>query len=204
MAYDPATDRVYLVTADFGPRPAATPENPRPRPPMIPGSFRSHRRRPLDPTASETSQQRKTPPRPTLGGVSFHHGSVRPAHSVNKLRPRSNIKTAFLLKTALLAALPIEIVNFWIIGYPAGAHGLSLCQPVRRRRPPVGSAASARTSSPVDRSLFAAHPSRGLLHRASSSAGYLDTAILLAAVFLAARLVLHTLRKLSSPMKHAH
>ena len=39
MAYDPATDRIYLVTADFGPRPAATAENPRPRPPMIPGSF---------------------------------------------------------------------------------------------------------------------------------------------------------------------
>ena len=39
MAYDAATDRVYLVTADFGPRPAATAENPRPRPPMIPGSF---------------------------------------------------------------------------------------------------------------------------------------------------------------------
>lgn len=39
MAYDSATDRIYLVTADFGPRPAATPDNPRPRPPMIPGSF---------------------------------------------------------------------------------------------------------------------------------------------------------------------
>ena len=39
MTYDPSTDRVYLVTADFGPRPAATAENPRPRPPMIPGSF---------------------------------------------------------------------------------------------------------------------------------------------------------------------
>jgi hypothetical protein len=39
MAYDPATDRIYLATADFGPRPAATPDNPRPRPPMIPGSF---------------------------------------------------------------------------------------------------------------------------------------------------------------------
>ena len=39
MSYDAATDRVYLVTADFGPRPAATAENPRPRPPMIPGSF---------------------------------------------------------------------------------------------------------------------------------------------------------------------
>ncbi len=39
MAYDSATDRVYLVTAQFGPRPAPTPENPRGRPPMIPGSF---------------------------------------------------------------------------------------------------------------------------------------------------------------------
>jgi YVTN family beta-propeller protein len=39
MAYDAATDRAYLVTADFGPRPAATAENPHPRPPMVPGSF---------------------------------------------------------------------------------------------------------------------------------------------------------------------
>jgi YVTN family beta-propeller protein len=39
MAYDAATDRVYLVTADFGTPPAATTENPRPRPPMIPGTF---------------------------------------------------------------------------------------------------------------------------------------------------------------------
>jgi sugar lactone lactonase YvrE len=39
MAYDSNTDRVYLVTAEFGPRPAPTAENPRPRPPMVPGSF---------------------------------------------------------------------------------------------------------------------------------------------------------------------
>jgi YVTN family beta-propeller protein len=39
MTYDPATDRAYLVTADFGPRPEATASNPRPRPAMIPGSF---------------------------------------------------------------------------------------------------------------------------------------------------------------------
>ncbi len=39
MAYDASTDRAYLVTADFGPRPAATAENPHPRPPMVPGSF---------------------------------------------------------------------------------------------------------------------------------------------------------------------
>ena len=39
MTYDPSTDRVYLITADFGPRPDPTPANPRPRPPVIPGTF---------------------------------------------------------------------------------------------------------------------------------------------------------------------
>jgi len=39
MTYDSAADRIYLVTAEFGPRPAPTPENPRPRPALIPGSF---------------------------------------------------------------------------------------------------------------------------------------------------------------------
>jgi YVTN family beta-propeller protein len=39
MTYDPSTDRVYLITADLGPRPDPTPENPRPRPPVIPGTF---------------------------------------------------------------------------------------------------------------------------------------------------------------------
>jgi YVTN family beta-propeller protein len=40
MAYDSAADRIYLVTADFGPRPDPTPTNPRPRPTMVPGSFK--------------------------------------------------------------------------------------------------------------------------------------------------------------------
>jgi DNA-binding beta-propeller fold protein YncE len=39
MALDPKTHEVYLVTADFGPPPAATPENPRPRPAILPNSF---------------------------------------------------------------------------------------------------------------------------------------------------------------------
>jgi YVTN family beta-propeller protein len=39
MTYDPATDRAYLVTAQFGPRPAPTPQNPRGWPSMIPGTF---------------------------------------------------------------------------------------------------------------------------------------------------------------------
>jgi hypothetical protein len=39
MALDEATGKVYLVTADFGPAPAATAEQPRPRPVLIPDSF---------------------------------------------------------------------------------------------------------------------------------------------------------------------
>jgi YVTN family beta-propeller protein len=39
MAYDSAADRIYLVTADLGPRPAPTADNPRPRPAIVPGSF---------------------------------------------------------------------------------------------------------------------------------------------------------------------
>ena len=39
MAYDAATDRIYLATAEFGPRPEPTAQNPRPRPAIVPGSF---------------------------------------------------------------------------------------------------------------------------------------------------------------------
>jgi DNA-binding beta-propeller fold protein YncE len=39
MALDPSTHRIYLPAAQYGPAPAATAEVPRPRPPMLPGSF---------------------------------------------------------------------------------------------------------------------------------------------------------------------
>ena len=39
MAVDRKTDRVYVAAAEFGPRTAPTPENPRARPPVIPGTF---------------------------------------------------------------------------------------------------------------------------------------------------------------------
>jgi DNA-binding beta-propeller fold protein YncE len=39
MALDTKTHDVYTVTAEFGPRPAATADNPRPRPPILPDSF---------------------------------------------------------------------------------------------------------------------------------------------------------------------
>lgn len=39
MTLDSATGKVYLVTAKFGPAPAATAENPRPRPTVLPNTF---------------------------------------------------------------------------------------------------------------------------------------------------------------------
>ena len=39
MALDEKTHNVFAVTAQFGPKPATTADNPRPRPPMLPDSF---------------------------------------------------------------------------------------------------------------------------------------------------------------------
>ena len=39
MAYDEAADRVYLVTAQFGPRPEPTAASPHPRPAILPDTF---------------------------------------------------------------------------------------------------------------------------------------------------------------------
>jgi len=39
LALDRKTGNVFLSVADFGPRPAPTPANPQPRPPLMPGSF---------------------------------------------------------------------------------------------------------------------------------------------------------------------
>jgi YVTN family beta-propeller protein len=39
MTVDPRTHRLYLATAQFGPPPPATAEQPRPRPSLVPGTF---------------------------------------------------------------------------------------------------------------------------------------------------------------------
>ena len=39
MALDPRTHRIFTASAQFGEPPAPTPERPRPRPPMVPGTF---------------------------------------------------------------------------------------------------------------------------------------------------------------------
>jgi hypothetical protein len=39
MELDPDSGKIYAVSADFGPRPAATADHPHPRPSIVPGSF---------------------------------------------------------------------------------------------------------------------------------------------------------------------
>jgi YVTN family beta-propeller protein len=39
LELDQGNHRIFLVTAEFGPTPAPTADRPRPRPPMVPGSF---------------------------------------------------------------------------------------------------------------------------------------------------------------------
>jgi hypothetical protein len=105
------------------------------------------------------------------------------------------------LRAALLAALPIEIVNYWVIGYPtagdsitrAGRHaGIALQWDLLHLPALIA----------IDRiSFLREHP-----HACPPIfllAGYVDTVILLAALIWAVRLVRNTLRKLSSPMKPA-
>ena len=40
IAIDPRTHHLFTCTADYGPTPPATPDNPRPRPSIVPGTFR--------------------------------------------------------------------------------------------------------------------------------------------------------------------
>ena len=40
MGLDPASHRIYLPVADFGPPPDSSAANPRRRPPMLPGTFK--------------------------------------------------------------------------------------------------------------------------------------------------------------------
>lgn len=107
-----------------------------------------------------------------------------------------------ILKLAMFFALPTEAVNFWIIGYPSEEHTMS----------------AFSHSAAVELEWYLLHlpgiilsdHSRFLrLHTAPCSLvflviGYIDTAILLVAVIGLVRLALHTLHKLSSPLRHAH
>ncbi len=106
------------------------------------------------------------------------------------------------LKAALIAALPIEIINFWVVGYPAGSNGLTpasqsagvALQWYLLHLP--GVIASDRIA-PLREHAFACSLVLFIV-------GYIDTVILLVAIIWSMRLARRTLRKLSSPLKHAH
>jgi hypothetical protein len=106
------------------------------------------------------------------------------------------------LKAALLVALPIEIVNMWIVGYPTAGGSLAMASQ---------SAGIALQWDllhlpgliAIDRIVFLREHVRAC-PVIFLIAGYVDTTILLAAVIGAMRLVLRTLRRLSFSMKHAH
>jgi hypothetical protein len=106
------------------------------------------------------------------------------------------------LKLALIAAVPIEIINFFIVGYPADPRAVSSAS----QYPAValqwyllhlpGIIAS-------DRSLFLRQHGR-LDSLVLFLAGYIGTAIFLALFLWLIHLAISALHKLSSPLKHAH
>ena len=106
-----------------------------------------------------------------------------------------------ILKPALLAALLIEIVNFFVVGYPTAGTSLTTISQ---------NAAIALQWDllhlpgliAIDRILLVREHAP-LCSLIFLIAGFVDTAVLLTALTWATRLVLHTLRKLSSPMKPA-
>jgi hypothetical protein len=105
-------------------------------------------------------------------------------------------RTRPILKTALLAALPVEIFNFWVVGHPGGSDGWS----------------SSSQSSALAVEWYLLHAPAVIASNVSTLlrahtttcyamfwiVGYVDTALLFAAILGLARLALRRLRKLSS------
>jgi hypothetical protein len=107
-----------------------------------------------------------------------------------------------VLKLASGAAIPIEVVNFWIVGYPADTHPFSAASHY---------AAIALQWYVIHLpAIFASDHSLLLRENATACsivvffAGYIDTVILLAIALWILRVALHALHKLSSPLRHAH
>ena len=103
------------------------------------------------------------------------------------------------LRLALLISLPLEIINFWVIGYPAGPHPISQAA----QNPAVALQWYILHLPGIiigDRSIYVRE------HHALESIiffiiGLVDTALLLRFFFWLAKVARRTLRKLSSPQK---
>jgi hypothetical protein len=107
-----------------------------------------------------------------------------------------------IFKPALLLALPVEALNFWVIGYPADTHTLSATSQ---------NAAIALQWYVIHLPgiILTDHSQFLRTHQFPCAIvflliGFINTTILLAVVFFAVRLALHALHKLSSPLRHAH
>jgi hypothetical protein len=105
------------------------------------------------------------------------------------------------MKLSLLIALPLEAINFWVIGYPADTHPIS--------RAAQNAAVALQWYAlhlpgiiAGDRSIYLRehHPIHAVV---LFFAGLIDTALLLLAIFWLTRLARRTLRRLSSPLRQA-
>jgi hypothetical protein len=105
------------------------------------------------------------------------------------------------LRLAVLISLPLEVINFWVIGYPAGPHLIS-----RLAQNPAVALQWYLAHLPGiiigDRSVYIRE------HHFIESAilfisGFVDTALLLLLLFWLTGVARRTLRKLSSPLKQA-
>jgi hypothetical protein len=103
------------------------------------------------------------------------------------------------LLLALALSLPLEAINYWVIGYPADTHSIS-----RAAQHPAVALQWYLLHLPGiiagDRSIYLRehHPFHAVV---LFVAGFIDFALFLLLFFWLARLARRTLRKLSSPQK---
>ena len=105
------------------------------------------------------------------------------------------------LRLSLVLALPLEIINFWVIGYPADTHSIS--------RASQNAAVALQwylLHIPGiilgDRVLYV-RQHYPVLSGVLFLSGFIDTAIILLGLLWFYGLVRRTLRKLSSPLRQA-
>lgn len=103
------------------------------------------------------------------------------------------------LRLALLISLPLEAINFWVIGYPAGHHPISRVAEI----PAVALQWYLAHIPGIivgDRVIYV-REHQSIYSVVLFIAGFIDTALLLLFIFWLAGVARRTIRKLSSPQK---
>ena len=103
------------------------------------------------------------------------------------------------LRLALLISLPLEVINFWVIGYPAGPHPISHASEI----PAVALQWYILHLTGIiigDRSVYV-REHHSIQSAVLFIAGFIDTAFLLLFLSWLARLARRIIRRLSSPQK---